>query len=59
MKFLIDECLSEDLAIMAQRAGHLDASHVRWLGLGGYSYILQKSLSSHAKLLYPHISACG
>jgi len=35
MKFLIDECLSDELAKMAIAAGHLDASHVRWLGKGG------------------------
>jgi hypothetical protein len=35
MKLLIDECLSEELAHQARKHGHLDASHVRWIGKGG------------------------
>jgi hypothetical protein len=35
MKLLIDECLSEELATLARERGHLDASHVRWIGKGG------------------------
>lgn len=35
MKFLIDECLSEELAKLARDRGHGEASHVRWIGKGG------------------------
>lgn len=35
MKFLIDECLSEELAKLARDRGHEEASHVRWIGKGG------------------------
>jgi hypothetical protein len=35
MKLLVDECLSEELTKLAQTRGHLDASHVRWIGKGG------------------------
>jgi hypothetical protein len=35
MKFLVDECLSEELTKAAQSQGHLDASHVRWIGKSG------------------------
>lgn len=35
MKLLIDECLSEELAKHARDRGHLEASHVRWIGKGG------------------------
>ncbi len=35
MKFLVDECLSEELAKAARDRGHHDASHVRWIGKGG------------------------
>jgi len=35
MKLLVDECLSEELTKLAQNRGHLDASHVRWIGKGG------------------------
>lgn len=35
MKFLIDECLSEELTKAARERGHLEASHVRWIGRGG------------------------
>jgi hypothetical protein len=35
MRLLIDECLSEELAKRARERGHLDASHVRWIGKGG------------------------
>ena len=33
MKFLIDECLSPDLALIARDRGHPGSTHVRWLGL--------------------------
>jgi chromosomal replication initiation ATPase DnaA len=32
MKFLIDECLSPDLARMAWVRGHGESSHVVWFG---------------------------
>ena len=35
MKFLIDECLSPELAQLAWEAGHGESSHVVWLGLAG------------------------
>jgi hypothetical protein len=35
MKFLIDECLSPELAKIAREKGHAETSHVGWLGLGG------------------------
>ncbi|MGE5505077.1 MAG: DUF5615 family PIN-like protein [Actinomycetota bacterium] len=35
MKLLVDECLSEELAKRARERGHAEASHVRWIGLGG------------------------
>lgn len=34
MKFLIDECLSEELAKLARARQHLESSHVRWIGKG-------------------------
>lgn len=35
MKFLIDECLSPELAKMAMEKGFGETSHVVWLGLAG------------------------
>jgi hypothetical protein len=35
MKLLIDECLSEELAKRAHALGHLESSHVRWMGKTG------------------------
>lgn len=35
MKFLIDECLSPDLAKLARDHGYPESAHVRWLGLAG------------------------
>jgi hypothetical protein len=35
VKFLIDECLSPDLAKLARERGYPESSHVRWLGLAG------------------------
>jgi hypothetical protein len=35
MRFLIDECLSEELCKAARDRGHAEASHVRWIGKGG------------------------
>lgn len=34
MKFLIDECLSPELALIAREQGHPESAHVTWLGLG-------------------------
>lgn len=36
MKFLIDECLSPKLALLARERGHVESSHVVWEGCGGY-----------------------
>ena len=35
-KFLIDECLSSELALMARERGHHEASHVVWIGKSGW-----------------------
>ena len=35
MKYLIDECLSPQLARMARDRGYPDSTHVSWLGLAG------------------------
>lgn len=35
MKFLIDECLTQELAHLARARGHLEATHIAWLGLSG------------------------
>jgi predicted nuclease of predicted toxin-antitoxin system len=34
VKFLVDECLSEELAKLARGRDHADSSHVRWIGKG-------------------------
>jgi predicted nuclease of predicted toxin-antitoxin system len=36
MRLLVDECLSEDLARLARRRGHSQASHVAWIGKRGW-----------------------
>jgi uncharacterized protein DUF5615 len=36
MKLLIDECLTPELAKLAQSRGHGESSHVVWLGMGGW-----------------------
>ena len=36
LKFLIDECLSEELVSLARNAGYRESSHVRRLGKGGF-----------------------
>src|SRR6202012_2521611 len=35
-KFLIDECLSSELALMARERGHHEASPVVWIGKSGW-----------------------
>ncbi|WP_192800831.1 DUF5615 family PIN-like protein [Brucella tritici] len=35
MKFLIDECLSPELAKIAKGKGHGETSHIVWMGLAG------------------------
>jgi hypothetical protein len=35
-KFLIDECLSPDLATLARERGFFESSHVTWLGKAGW-----------------------
>ncbi len=47
-KFLIDECLSPELATLARQRGFVESSHVTWLGKAGCqdwelkSFILEK-----------------
>jgi len=36
MKLLIDECLSPELAKLAQSRGHGESSHIVWLKKGGW-----------------------
>jgi hypothetical protein len=36
MKFLIDECLSPELALRAQSEGYVESSHVVWRGRSGW-----------------------
>jgi hypothetical protein len=36
MKLLIDECLSPELAKLAQQRGHSESSHIVWLGKSGW-----------------------
>ena len=36
MKFLVDECLSAELAKLAQARGHAEASHIVWIGKSGW-----------------------
>jgi hypothetical protein len=36
LKFLIDECLSPDLALLARERGFVESSHVTWLGKRGW-----------------------
>jgi predicted nuclease of predicted toxin-antitoxin system len=36
MKLLIDECLSPELAKLAQALGHGESSHVVWLNKAGW-----------------------
>ena len=41
MKFLIDECLSPDLAIIARHRHYYESTHVNWLGLtSGRDWVL-------------------
>jgi predicted nuclease of predicted toxin-antitoxin system len=35
-KFLIDECLSPALALLAREQGFVESSHVTWLGKSGW-----------------------
>lgn len=35
-KFLIDECLSPDLALLVRERGFVESSNVTWLGKGGW-----------------------
>lgn len=35
MKYLIDECLSPELATLARDHGYPESTHVSWLGLAG------------------------
>ena len=35
MKYLIDECLSPELATLARDQGYPESTHVSWLGLAG------------------------
>jgi hypothetical protein len=42
MKLLVDECLSEELAKLAQRRGHAEASHIAWIGKCGWKDWVQR-----------------
>lgn len=43
MKFLVDECLSSELAKLARRRGYSESSHVAWIGkLGLKDWELKK-----------------
>jgi predicted nuclease of predicted toxin-antitoxin system len=33
LKFLVDECLSPELVLLARERGHRESTHVTWLGL--------------------------
>jgi hypothetical protein len=35
VRFLIDECLTPELALIAQARGHEESTHVVWRGLAG------------------------
>jgi hypothetical protein len=35
-KFLIDECLSPDLAVLARAGCFSESSHVTWMGKAGW-----------------------
>ena len=48
LKFLIDECLSPDLAALARERGFPESSHVTWLGKGGWKdWELQRFILEH------------
>jgi len=36
LKLLVDECLSEELTMLALQRGHPEASHVAWIGKRGW-----------------------
>jgi Domain of unknown function (DUF5615) len=36
MKLLVDECLSDELTKLARERGHVEASHVAWIGKRGW-----------------------
>ena len=51
MKFLVDECLSPELTVLARDRGYPESSHVVWIdkagGLGIWVLFLFKSLSRY------------
>jgi hypothetical protein len=55
-KFLIDECLSPDLAALARERGFFESSHVTWLGKAGWKdwelkqFILEQDWTAIAQL---------
>ena len=52
MKFLIDECLSPELAKLARERGYVESNHVRWLGLAGDGYVLVTHNTTDFRGLY-------
>ncbi len=44
MKFLIDECLSPDLAEVARGRGFVESSHVVWMGKAGSTKIGSRNI---------------
>ncbi|MEI2298818.1 hypothetical protein [Ensifer sp. MJa1] len=42
MKFLIDQCLSPELAKIAIEKGHGETSHVVWMKLGGLKSCVER-----------------
>ena len=55
-KFLIDECLSPDLAALARDRGFAESSHVTWLGKAGWKdwELKQFILDGPAIIASPH-----
>lgn len=58
MKFLIDECLSPDLAKLARERGYPESTHVRWLGLaGGKDHVVTRRAVDAGYVLVTHNTA--
>ncbi len=55
MKFLIDECLSPELAALARQNGYPESTHVSWLGLAGESdWIITRRAVDEGYVLVTH-----
>lgn len=58
MKYLIDECLSPDLAALARVHGHPDSTHVSWLGLSGQpDHVITRRAVDEGFVLVTHNTA--